>query len=42
MPPLAPPIGPADLEDRQENAEDPGWGTAPWQRREPTSRPGGE
>jgi hypothetical protein len=42
MPPLAPPIGPAELEDRQENAEDPGWGTAPWQRREPTSRPGGE
>jgi hypothetical protein len=46
MPPLAPPIGPADLEDRQ-NAEESAWGSAPWQRPGPIgpagpSRPGGE
>ncbi len=40
MPPLAPPIGPADLEGR-ENAEESAWGSAPWQRPGP-SRPGGE
>jgi hypothetical protein len=39
MPPLAPPIGPADLENLQ-NAEEAG-ASAPWQRPGP-SRPGGE
>ncbi len=41
MPPLAPPIGPADL-DEQPDSEDAGWGAAPWPRQGPMSQPGGE
>ncbi|MGD0245421.1 MAG: hypothetical protein ABSB59_34575 [Streptosporangiaceae bacterium] len=46
MPPLTAQGGPAEAENA-ENAEDPGWGAAPWQRQGPmgpagASRPGGE
>jgi hypothetical protein len=51
MPPLTPSAGPGTPADPGsedgENATDPGWGAAPWQRQGPlgpagSTRPGGE